>query len=146
MGRLGTIQRSLVDTVEQVFARSRAIWVGCDWPTSFGKSGIDLNGMTSAQALLMSRATSGEEAADWRAAVHWLRMIEADAEAAEEGARWAVQHVLCGDLEAAGREAQAAVDLESRYHPRPVWAQLRDVLESRRSVSPDHMSESRRMP
>ena len=65
----------------------------------------------------MARATAGVEATDWREAVHWLQMIEADAETAEESARWAVQHVSRDDLDTAVREARAAVDLEVAISP-----------------------------
>ncbi len=86
--------------------------------------------MTSFQALLMARATAGAEATDWREAVHWLRLIESDAETAEESARWAVQHASRGDLDSAVRDAQTAVELEARYHPSPVWSELRRALEA----------------
>ena len=77
----------------------------------------------------MARATAGLEAADWREAVHWLRLVEADAEAAEEAGRRAVEVAARGDLAAARREAQSAWDLEARYHPQPVWADLREALD-----------------
>jgi hypothetical protein len=124
------MQRSLHDAVERAYERARGTWTGCDWPTSFGQTGLDLNGMTSHQALLMSRATAGEEAGDWREAVQWLRLIETDAEAAEEAARWGVELSARGDLGGAQREAQTACDLEARYHPLPVWSDLREVLQS----------------
>jgi hypothetical protein len=130
MGRAGiTNQRQLLEAVERAYTRARNAWTGCDWPTSFGDTGLDLSGVTSHQALLMARATSGLEAADWREAVHWLRLVEADAEAAEEAARWAVEHTAHGDLPAARRDAQAACDLEARYHPLPVWGELNNLLD-----------------
>ena len=130
MGPVGTMQRGLLDPAERAYEAGRGAWTGCDWPTSFGQTGLDLNGITAHQALLMSRATAGEEASDWREAVNWLRLVEADAEAAEEAARWAVAHAARGDLAAAAREARSACDLEARYHPVPVWADLREVLEA----------------
>lgn len=130
MGRAGAIPQGLLEAVEWAYDRAHGTWTGCDWPTSFGDTGLDLNGMTSHQALLMSRATAGVEAADWREAVHWLRLVEADAEAAEEAARWAVECAARGDLAAARRDAQTACDLEARYHPRPVWCELSDALDA----------------
>jgi hypothetical protein len=118
----------LAEAVERAFDQACGVWTGCDWPTSFGVTGLDLCGMTSHQALLMARATAGAEAADWREAVHWLRLIEADAESAEEAARRAAGAAARGDLTAAAREAQSAWDLEARYHPQPVWADLRDAV------------------
>jgi hypothetical protein len=119
-----------LEAVGWAYDRAHAAWTGCDWPTSFGDTGLDLNGMTSHQALLMSRATAGLEAADWREAVQWLRLVESDAEAAEEAGRWAVECAGRGDLAAARRDAQTAYDLEARYHPRPVWADLKEALEA----------------
>jgi hypothetical protein len=130
MGRVGAIPRGILDAAERAFDRARGTWTGCDWPTSFGDTGLDLNGITSHQALLMSRATAGPEAADWREAVQWLRLVESDAEAAEEAGRGAVESAARGDLPAARRDARAACDLEARYHPRPVWTDLRDALDA----------------
>ena len=130
MARSSTVERGVGVAAEQAFERARGTWTGCDWPTAFGYTGLDLNGITSHQALLLSRATAGEEASDWREAVHWLRLVEADAEAAEEAARWAVALAARGDLAGAVRESRVACDLEARYHPVAVWADLRDLLEA----------------
>jgi hypothetical protein len=124
------IEINIVEAVEKAYAQARGTWTGCDWPTSFGDSGLDLNGITSGQALLMARATAGVEAVDWLEAVHWLRLVEADAEAAEEAARSAVDLAARGNFAVALREAHTACDLEARYHPMSVWAELRHTLES----------------
>jgi hypothetical protein len=128
MHRGGTIQRTLQETLQEAYEQLRGAWSGCDWPTSFGQTGLDLNGITSHQALLMARATAGEESGDWREAVRWLRLVEADAEAAEDAARRAVELAARGDLAAARRASETACDLEARYHPRPVWSDIRDAL------------------
>src|SRR5262249_9728411 len=95
----GTVSPSIpLPAVEHVFQRTRGKWAGCDWPTSFGETGLELNGLRSGQAVLMARATSGAEATDWREAVQWLRLIEADADAAEVAARRAVEHAARGEL------------------------------------------------
>ena len=65
------------DEILQAFLRGRNRWAGCDWPTRFGAAGLDLCALTSAQALLMARATAGAEAAEWRAAAQWLAEVEA---------------------------------------------------------------------
>jgi hypothetical protein len=131
-----TPDANLTEAVERAHARASGVWTGCDWPTSFGDSGLDLNGITSHQALLMARATAGIEATDWLEAVHWLKLVEADAEAAEEAGRWAVDLARRGNFLAALREAEAACDLESRYHVICVWADLRDILAFTCSKSP----------
>jgi hypothetical protein len=82
----------------------------------------------------MARATSGPEAADWRAAVRWLRLVEADAAAAEESARRAVESAARGDLGEALRHARAACDVEARYHAAPVWRALRHAIEVARGA------------
>lgn len=115
---------------EHVFHRARGKWAGCDWPTAFGETGLELNGLTSGQAGLMARATSGTEASDWRAAVMWLRLIEADADAASAAAGRAVECAARGDLSAALRHAKAAEEIESRYHASPVWRGLVAVIET----------------
>jgi hypothetical protein len=120
---------SLPAAVEHVFHRARGRWIGCDWPTAFGETGLELNGLTSGQASLMARATSGLEASDWRAAVMWLRLIEVDADGAERAARRAVEHAARGDLGAALRHAKAAEELEARYHATPVWRGLVAIIE-----------------
>jgi hypothetical protein len=130
MGRTATLSPNTLEAVRRAYLRAHGTWTGCDWPTSFGDTGLDLNGMTSHQALLMARATAGVEAADWREAVHWLRLVETDAEAAEVAGRQAADEAVRGNLQAATRAAWAACELEARYHPRPVWGPLQDALEA----------------
>lgn len=130
MSQGGTISRVPFESIDRAYQVGRGGWAGCDWPTAFGETSLDLNGITSHQALLMARATAGAEATDWREAVGWLRLVEVDAEVAESAARGALEHARRGDLSAAVREARAAYDLEAQYHAVPVWSRLRDVLES----------------
>jgi hypothetical protein len=130
MGRVGTISAHTLKLIDRAYDGAHGRWTGCDWPTSFGDTGLDLNGMTAHQALLMARATAGTEAADWREAVQWLRLVEADAEAAEEAAARALTAARREDLSAARWSARAACELEARYHPRPVWTSLQEVLEA----------------
>lgn len=144
MGRVGTTPDALARAAADVYRQARGAWTGCDWPTAFGETGLDLSGITSHQALLMSRATAGPEAADWREAVRWLRLIEADAEAAEAAAGSAVEHTARGDLAPAVRAARAACDLEARYHPVSVWADLRNLLEAAAPPAPVCLSRGPR--
>ena len=130
MGRVGAISTHTLQLLDRAYDRAHGRWTGCDWPTSFGETGLDLNGLTSHQALLMARATAGTEAADWREAVQWLRLVEADAEAAEEAAARALTAARREDIGAARWSVRGACELESRYHPRPVWASLQEILEA----------------
>ncbi len=130
MRRTAPLSPSTMEAVRRAYHRAQGAWTGCDWPTSFGDTGLDLNGMTSHQALLMSRATAGVEAADWREAVQWLRLVETDAEAAEAAGRQAADEAARGNVQAANRAAWAACELEARYHPQPVWGPLQEALEA----------------
>lgn len=116
--------------VEQVYTEACGKWTGCDWPTMFGDTKLELNGVTSGQALQKVRETSGVDATDWREAVRWLRLIEADAETAEKSAHLAVEKAACGDLTGALRHARIAEELEARYHAVPVWRKLVTTIEA----------------
>lgn len=108
-------------------------WRGCDWPTRFGQSALNLDGLRAAQATLMARATAGSEAADWRAAVRWLTEVEGDARAAEQEARTAAALADSGELDEAIVCARRACTLESKYHGCLVWQPLYDTLEAARA-------------
>ena len=65
---------------------------GCDWSTRFGKTGLDLNGITAAAAKdAAGEAASTEEMEDWNAASSWLEWLESLAEQAEVHAVHAVE-------------------------------------------------------
>jgi hypothetical protein len=104
-------------------------WTGCDWRTEFGHSRLDLNGMRPSQAHLMALATAGGEAADWQAAVLWLRQVENDAQHAESEALAAVMLARSGKLSEALKSAQRACAIEGRYHHQSlVWQPLCESL------------------
>ncbi len=116
------------DEILRAFLSGRGRWVGCDWPTRFGARELDLCALTAAQALLMARATAGEESADWRAAVSWLGEVEAAARQAEVEARRAAALATEGRLTEALDRARAAVELEGRYRPAVVWQPLHEAV------------------
>jgi hypothetical protein len=116
------------DEILRAFVRGRGRWAGCDWPTRFGTTGLNLCTLTAAQAQLMARATAGDEAADWRAAVCWLREVEADARKAEKEAGRAVCLAADGRLADAVEPARAAMMLEEGYRPAVVWRPLHDAI------------------
>src|SRR5262249_10858215 len=74
------------DDILRMFLSGKGQWSGCDWPTQFGATGLNLCALTAAQALLMARATAGVESADWRAAAQWLAEVETAARQAEASA------------------------------------------------------------
>ena len=110
--------------ITTAYQHGRGRWSRCDWPTSFGRSGLDLNGLESSQALLLARATAGRESADWRAAAQWLREIEEAAEQAELEAHLATAGRLCDAL----RHAQRAVELSAAYPRGRTWEPLRAAI------------------
>jgi hypothetical protein len=112
------------------YQQASGTWRGCDWPTRFSRSTLDLNGLKAAQAMLMARATSGGEGADWRAAAHWLTEVEQDAMKAEEEARTAATLADEGELDEALTHARRACTLESKYHGHLVWQPLCDCIEA----------------
>jgi hypothetical protein len=116
------------DEILQAFLRGRNRWAGCDWPTRFGAAGLDLCALTSAQALLMARATAGAEAAEWRAAAQWLAEVEASAREAEEEANRAARLAAEGQLTEAAERARLALGLEARYRAPVVWRPLHEAI------------------
>jgi len=118
-----------MDNIMRVFQVAEGRWKGCDWPTRFGKGGIDLSGLKASQARLMARATSGTEADDWQAAADWLAEVENDAQRAEREAAIAAELASLSDFTAARDHAGRACALETKYRKTAVWQGLYDILQ-----------------
>jgi hypothetical protein len=116
------------DEILGAFLQGQGRWAGCDWPTRFGSTGLNLCTLTAAQALLMARATAGTESADWRAAAGWLAEVEAAARQADLEASRAARLAVEGRLAEAAEVARAVVDLESRYRTAVVWPPLHEAI------------------
>src|SRR5262245_395613 len=72
------LQSDADDTVQQItcaFAQAAGAWTGCDWPTKFGSAHLNLDKLSSAQAMLMARATAGKEEDAWWEASYWLAQV-----------------------------------------------------------------------
>jgi hypothetical protein len=110
------------------FLSGRGRWTGCDWPTRFGAAGLNLCTVTASQALLLARATAGDEAAEWRAATAWLRQVEEAARQAEAEAGHAARLAAAGRLAEAAERARAALALEENYRPAVVWQPLYNAV------------------
>jgi hypothetical protein len=110
------------------YVQNAGKWYGCDWPTAFGVNKLDLNGLRPSQAALLTRATAGSEAADWRAAAEWLAQVERDAKQAEAKAAKAAELAEAGKLTEALRLAEEACAIEGRYHTSLVWQPLRKAI------------------
>jgi hypothetical protein len=122
--------------IARAYEQGTGTWTGCDWPTRFGKTGLDLNGRTVAEAEARKRTTTGVEAADWRLAARWLWLIELHAAQAETHAQLAVQAAGAGDLGKALDHANRAWALEFatgrplRRGGSEVWKRLRRAVEA----------------
>jgi hypothetical protein len=115
-GLIASLLRSgsgdLEDVVES-FAEAAGRWTGCDWPTRFGKSGLDLNGCTPATAKVRAAvAATAEQADEWRSAASWLEWLESMAEDAEMHAFHAVEAAKSGAWSKAVEHARWARALE----------------------------------
>ena len=130
MDRLAATADGCLEQIQDAFAQASGKWTGCDWPTQFGRGNLNLDGLQAGQALLMARATSGSEAADWRAAVKWLTQLESDARAAEVEGRSAADLALAGKLHEGLEHAGLACAIERHYHSRPIWQSLWDAIRS----------------
>jgi hypothetical protein len=112
-----------------LFARSSGEWVGCDWPTVFGTNQLNLQNMSTSQAVLMARGTAGAESEAWWEASRWLKLVEKDADQAESEARIAVGLFEAGSWEEALIHVHNACEIEARHHRQLVWQPLHDAVE-----------------
>jgi hypothetical protein len=110
------------------YVQNTGKWRGCDWLTAFGVNGLDLKGLRPSEAALLAGATSGSEAADWRAAAEWLAQVARDAQQAEAKAAKAAELAEAGRLAEALRLADEACAIEGRYHMSLVWQPLRNAI------------------
>jgi hypothetical protein len=132
---LGT-GRADVDDIVESFAEAADTWKGCDWPTRFGKTGLDLNGVTAAAAKDAAwEADSTEEMEDWNDAARWLEWLENLAEQAEVHAVHAVEAAKENDWPKAVSHARWARALEFscgravRRNGRLTWGPFCHVVE-----------------
>jgi hypothetical protein len=102
------------EAAEQVFRAYKdavGTWTGCDWPTGF--AGLDLNGVSAAEAETLAVESIGTVEADaWEAAARWLRDIERWAGQAEREATLAVAAANAGAWRVALGHARRAWWLE----------------------------------
>src|SRR5579864_1803150 len=105
-----------MNEIQKAYQEGKGTWSGCDWPTKFGKTGLDLEGWHAAEARLMaekkSPSFSEEMNADWIAAARWLTQVEEHAKQAEACAAAAVTAAGEGFWREALQLAQRAWALE----------------------------------
>jgi hypothetical protein len=102
-----------LDVISRAYAEATGEWVGCDWPTRFGCTRLNLQGWKADEAEAMARVTVGaDEGADWRSAAVWLARVEKDATDAEEQATLAVAAAYAGRWRSALEHARVARIIE----------------------------------
>jgi hypothetical protein len=125
-----------LEDIRRAYAEATGAWTGCDWPTVFGKSGLNLKGWTAAQARAMAQETLDPvAAADWKRAGEWLGQVERFAREAETQAQHALKQAEQGHWQEALRFAEKAWALEfSTGRPLRLgvfftWQPLRELIE-----------------
>jgi hypothetical protein len=123
--------------VYRAYEKATGTWTGCDWPTRFGKTGLDLNGWTADEAESMAVESIGrDDAEDWGVAATWLRRIERSATDAETEASLAVAAAHAGKWDEAVRCARRARGVEFmsgrtlRRGPPLTWGPLCQMIEA----------------
>jgi hypothetical protein len=102
-----------MEEISRAYEKGTGRWTGCDWPTRFGKTGLNLEGYLADEAeSLANRLIGKEEGKDWSAAASWLGQIERAAEQAEEQAALAVTAANMGDWIKAVEHARRACAVE----------------------------------
>jgi hypothetical protein len=142
MTRLRLVQPAVdpsheVEAIEEAYRESAGAWGGCDWPTRFGKTALNLDGCTAAHAQAMAGRFHGtEEGKDWEAATTWLAQVERHAAEAEVAAALAVEAARAGRWREAREHADRAWALEFAtgrpiWHQYPLaWQRLRQRIEA----------------
>ncbi|EMI15935.1 hypothetical protein RMSM_07144 [Rhodopirellula maiorica SM1] len=111
-------------TIQDALRQAKSTWIGCQWPTQFGSSRLNLEGLRSRQAGIAEKATRGEESRCWRGAAIWLATVEHDAALAAELAEQAVRAAAAGENGEAQRLLGEAVALEQKYRDPIVYQSL----------------------
>jgi hypothetical protein len=125
-----------LDEIHQAYREGIGTWSGCDWSTSFGKTGLDLQGWHAAEARNMAAQSRGGLAADWIAAARWLAQVEEHARQAEARAAAAVGAASAGKWREALQFAEQAWALEfgsgrAIWHSFPLaWQKLLQATEA----------------
>jgi len=103
-----------LEAVARAYEQAAGRWTGCDFPTRVGKSGLDLQGLSSADAKVRARmALRPEEREEWGVAAEWLDGLELAAADAEAEAILAVTAAAAGHWDGAVKHARNARAIES---------------------------------
>ena len=142
--------------IMQAYQEARGKWTGITWTTDEGPWGWDLEGYSAEQLkTLAEKFEAGAEipfrwgpsdnlgtlidtdeqtlrdivATELRNGAEYVAQVAADAAAAEEAAKAAIQAVRKGDLDTALQHAEYACGIEGQYGDCPVWRGLRSAIE-----------------
>jgi hypothetical protein len=145
---LAGADRPGLEEVARACEEALGTWTGCDWPTTFGRAGLDLNGWTAAEAETRAvEAAGGDDRETWTAAADWLREVERRAAQAEIRALQAVAAARKGLWPLAVENARRAWALEFqtgrtlRRQP-PTWQPLYKVLRAIAQAQGEHPAAS----
>lgn len=136
---VGRVSRQPVglESVRRVYAEATGAWKGCDWPTRFGETKLDLNGYSAAMARAkVAAAKTDAEADDWGKAATWLADVEREAQEAETAAARSLAAAERGQWQKALAHAERAWSAELGtgrpiWHSFPLaWQRLRETVEA----------------
>ena len=134
-----TGQAGLEDS-RRAYKEATGMWTGCDWPTCFGATGLDLSGCTAAEAEARAVETAGSDDGEvWAVAARWLAHVEQSAQEAEAQAALALTAANAGEWADARDHARRAWALEFetgrplRHYP-PTWRGLHHAIEAAASA------------
>ena len=124
-----------LEAIVHLYEQTTGRWIGCDWPTSFGRDRLDLNGVASATALANAASTS-TTGSDWHDAALWLARVERYACEAEREASKAVAAAQAGAWASAADHAERAFALEFATgrslwsRPSQTWHTLHQAIQA----------------
>ena len=122
------------------YEEAAGTWTGCDWPTYFGSTGLDLNGCPAAEAEARAVEAAGSDDREvWAAAARWLAEVEQSAQEAEAQAAEALIAANAGEWADARDHARRAWALEfvtgrPLRHSPPTWQGLHHAIEAAASA------------
>lgn len=134
-GLLGHNRPDLEEVI-RAYEEAAGRWTGCDWPTTFGQAGLNLQGWTAAEAETRAvEAGTVEEQQLWQEAATWLEEVERCAAQAEAQAALGVAAANAGEWREAEKHALRAWALEFhtgrplRHYP-PTWQRLFEAIRA----------------
>jgi hypothetical protein len=98
--------------VTRLYEEAAGTWGSCDWPTSFGSAGLNLEGWTADEAEARAVEAGPHDRQVWEEAARWLEEVERRAHEAEAEAVLALESAGAGRWQEAAKHAARAWSLE----------------------------------